>query len=295
MIRFVPQVTDAEFRQSIQSFARTKQRPPNNRYFEREQAWQRRDRIQALLTEIRTRQGEIVDRALAQLDPYRPATGPLDIGAYFIAGGVSDGFDFDDGGEPAFYANVVRADGGFDDVVSNVAHEAYHVMQKAAQRRVPGLAVFADATEQLPLPARLLVVTLSEGTANYVVDPTRSSASAPALHASLERYRRNATPERIVENFALFDTVLAELRAGSTTWEQAYRRGFSGNNDARFYFVGYQMAKAIERYCGRECIGRAFETHPGEFFRRYVELYRRHGDIPGRFAPETEAFIATFR
>ena len=36
----------------------------------------------------------------------------------------------------------------------------------------------------------------------------------------------------------------------------------SGSNDARFYFVGYEMAKAIERRCGTECIPRLFAQPP---------------------------------
>lgn len=295
VIRYFPEVSDAHFRESIRALVQTRRRPVHNEYFEFREAWQGRERIRTLLTTIRQREGEIVDRALAQIGPYAPATGPLAINAFFIAGGVSDGFVFDDPRAPAFYANVVRADGDFDGVIANVAHEAYHVMQKAAQRRVPGLAVFADSTARVPPVERLLVVTLAEGTANYVVDPTRSPGSGAGMQASRERYQRNLAPARIRENFALFDTVVAQLAAGAVTWENAYGRGFSGNNDARFYFVGYVMARALEQHCGRACIGAAFGEHPGEFFRRYVALYRAHPEIPGRFSPATEALIARFR
>jgi hypothetical protein len=175
-----------------------------------------------------------------------------------------------------------------------MAHEAYHVMQKAAQRRA-GLTEVADATEKLPVGERLLAVTLSEGTANYVVDPTRSSVTGSNINSFRERYRRNAEPSRIKENFTLFDQVLSDLRAGRITWDEAYRKGFSGNNDARFYFVGYEMAKVIEKHCGRKCVGKMFEKPPVEFFLQYIALYRKHPDIVRRFSPETEAFIASLR
>ena len=191
--------------------------------------------------------------------------------------------------------NLSRVDGDSNVVVMNMAHEAYHVMQKAAQRRTPGLRVFADASETLPPAERLLAVTLAEGTANYVVDPTRSTAVGPGVEKLREGYRRNAAPERIAENFALFNTVLSDLRGGHITWDEAYERGFSGNNDDRFYSVGYEMAKALERYCGRRCIGKLFEKPPVEFFRQYIALYREHPEISSRFSRETKAFIVAPR
>ena len=36
---------------------------------------------------------------------------------------------------------------------------------------------------------------------------------------------------------------------------------------------------------------RLFERPPVEFFRQYVQLYREHPDIVGRFSPTTEAFL----
>lgn len=134
-------------------------------------------------------------------------------------------------------------------------------------------------------------MTLAEGVANYVTDPIHDSTGAPSA-ASRERYVRNAEPSQIRENFALFDGVLRDLMAGGS-WEDAYNRGFSsrGMSGAHFYFVGYEMAKAIDRDCGSSCVARLFQQRPAEFLRRYVALYKRRPDIPGRFSAETEAFI----
>lgn len=213
---------------------------------------------------------------------------------YFVAGGVSDGFVFDARAEPALYANLVRSSGDLNHVLATMAHEVYHVMQKTAQRRA-GLARIADSSEHLLLPERLLVVTLAEGTATFAVDPTKSSATGPTMQQWRARYHRNASPARIAENFALFDDVLRQLREGSMTWDEAYERGFMGDTDARFYFVGLEMAKAIARYCGATCIRSLFVQHPVAFFRQFIALYREHSDIPGRFAPATEAIIMSWR
>lgn len=292
--KFNPPIGVQEFRQEIQTFVRTKQRSANGRYFQLDNAWRARDQVRSLIKSINSNEKDIVSRTLSQLKRYSPNSGRLSIDVYFVAGGVSDGFLFDKQDRPAFYVNLVRASGDLNGVVSNLAHEAYHVMQKAAQRRA-GLTAEADETLKLPVAERLIAITLSEGIANYVVDPTLSAETGPNMETSRERYRRNAEPARIKENFALFDTVLSDLRSGKQTWEEAYRTGFSGNNDARFYFVGYQMAKAIEKHCGRKCIGKLFEKPSVEFFRQYIALYRKHPEITGRFSKDTEAIIASHR
>lgn len=292
--RFVPGIGVPEFRSEIRTFAQTK-RSGKHREFQLSHVWRERSRVRDLISAIRVDESRIAQETLSFLEPYRPDTGPLSITVYLTAGGVSDGFVFDDQARPAFYANLARAGGDMTSVVGNFAHEGYHVMQKTAQRRA-GLHAAADSTEALPDGERLLAVTLSEGVANYVVDPTCSASfRAEQGPQSVERYLRNAEPTRIAENFALFDAVLADLRAGRITWNEAYGRGFSGNNDARFYFVGYQMAKAIERHCGAACIPRLFERPPVEFFRQYISLYRDHPEIRWRFAPETERYIFSLR
>jgi hypothetical protein len=114
------------------------------------------------------------------------------------------------------------------------------------------------------------------------------------MESARQRYRRNGEPKRIAQNFARFDAVLIRLREGRMTWEKAYLEGFTSDNDASFYFVGYEMTKGLERYCGRECIARLFKEPPVEFFRRYIALYRAHPEIKGRFSPETETFIVAY-
>lgn len=129
-----------------------------------------------------------------------------------------------------------------------------------------------------------------EGTANYAADALRAEGTGSYMEMWRSRYKRNAEPSRIKENFALFDTILADLRAGRTTWDEAQRIGFNGDNDARMYFVGYEMAKAIEHYRGASRIGELFEQSPAVFFQGYIALYHQHPDITARFTSSTEAY-----
>jgi hypothetical protein len=291
--RFIPRLGVPQFRSEIRTFARTK-RTGEHEEFQLLHTWDERSQVRELIRAIRADESRIIRETLSLLEPYRGDTGPLSIKVYFTAGGVSNGFVFDDPREPALYANLTRAGGDLNDVVGNLAHEAYHVMQKAAQRRA-GLGAVADSTAALPKGERLLAVTLAEGVANYVVDPTCSpSIRSKQSDESVDRYLRNAKPRRIKKNFALFDEVLADLGAGRIAWEEAYERGFTGA-DPHFYFVGYEMAKAIERHCGTPCIPRLFQQPPVEFFRQYIALYRKHPEIQWRFAPATERYLKSLR
>lgn len=290
--RFIPNIGVPEFRKEIRAFVRAKKGGEYNDYFQLSDVWRERSRVRTLTTAIRADERKIVGETLSLLGRYRPDTGPLPITVYFVAGGVSTGFAFENDPK-AFYANLTRAGGDLNGVVLNMAHEGYHVMQFTAQKRA-GINPLWVSNEKMPPAERLFTATLQEGTANYVADPTRWAATGPDVESARLRYRRNAEPARVAQNFALFDAVLKELREGRITWEVAYKKGFTSDNDDSFYFVGYEMAKALERYCGRGCIGRLFAEPPAEFFRRYIALYRRHPEIRGRFSRETETFIEAY-
>lgn len=290
--RFFPGTGVSEFRRDIRAFVRTRKRGQDDRYFRLSDVWQARSKVRTLIAEIKTNERTIVGDMISQLERYRPDTGTLAVTAYFVAGGVSDGFAFEN--DPrSLYANLVTADGDLNGVVLNMAHEAYHIMQFRAQERA-GIVPLSLSTDTTPPVGRLFATTLSEGTANYVADPTRSTATGSNMESARKRYQRNAEPGRIAKNFALFDAVLSGLRDGRMTWEKAYMEGFTSENDASFYFVGYEMTRALERYCGRECIGRLFAEPPVEFFRRYIALYQTHPDLTGHFSQATETFIAAY-
>ncbi len=285
--RFVPDKGVSEFRTEVATFVRTKRGGDHDGVFQLSSVWDQRSRSRDLMGTIRADQSGIVREALSLLAPYLPATGPLTIRVYFVAGGVSDGFVFED--DPAaFYINVTRAGGDVQEILANIVHEAYHVAQIAAQKRSGTFAAWI-ADDALPPVQRLLTGTLLEGTAALVARPDRLPAGAGHLEGTRGLYRRAAKPKTVAENFALFDHVLAQLQSGKITWEEAYRRGFSHSreDEERFYFVGYEMAAAIERYDGAGAIGALFEKPPVAFFRRYLALCRLHPELPGRFSEAT--------
>jgi hypothetical protein len=191
--RFVPRVGAPEFRTEVRAFAPAKSGGAHDDYFQLDHAWKERSRIRALIDSIRANERAMVRGMLGRIEPYRPETGPLAISVYFVAGGVSDGFAFEN---DSFYANLARAGGDYNGVIENAVHEAYHVLQIAAQRRAGRNPAWVS-DESVPPVDRLLTGTLVEGTANYVADPTayRPSGrtwSAPASATGAMPSRRGS-------------------------------------------------------------------------------------------------------
>jgi hypothetical protein len=282
-----------QFQAELRAFVQTHQsiRSP----FGLGQVFRNRAQVRSLIADLQGKEATIIKGMLKQLEPFRPRTGKLAATIYFVTGGSSDGFVLDGDDEPAFFVALDKANGDLPGVQQNMTHELYHVMQKAIAKRVPRLAAVVRDPAQLPPHERLVATTFWEGTANYAADALSAEGSGSYLEMWRSRYRRNAEPARIKENFGLFDTLLADLRAGRIAWDEAQRVGFFGDNDARLYFVGYEMAKAIDRHRSAKRIGELLEQPPSAFFQEYITLYRQQSGIVARFTAETEAYLETLR
>jgi hypothetical protein len=195
--------------------------------------------------------------------------------------------------KPAFYQAIDRAQGDVEGLTLVAAHELYHVAQIVARKEVPSLDEKVGDRDTVPPAVRLLTVTLDEGTANLVADPTTTDAAGPYIQVFRDRYLHHRVPEHTAQDFALFDRLLADLEAGRITWSKAYEAGFSGGSAASnpLYFVGYEVAKTLNARYGPARIASAFAEHPAAFFLAYIELYQSGVKVSGRFAPETERTI----
>jgi hypothetical protein len=230
----------------------------------------------------------LAGRVLDPIRRYQPDSGPLAVTVYCVAGGASDGFVLDRDPEPAFFMAVDRSQGDVDGVMLNMSHELYHVAQRAARARVAGLTARVFDEGSAPAPVRLLTTVLDEGSATYVADATRFPGSGPYLQMWRSAYARNAAPERIAANFALFDRLLAGLRSEAMTWSQAYEAGFAEIGPP-LYFVGVEMSRALDKRHGPARMGRYFGEHPAAFFRDYIVISRAEPGL-ARFSAETEAY-----
>jgi hypothetical protein len=292
VVALVPGVERADFLTAIQRFVQTGRVANEHVAFNLQRIRSEEEGTRALLTYIRQNEQAVLERTLAAMAPYMPETGPLHLKAYLIVGGTSTGFVRTTAEGDVLYFNLADAAGDREGALSFIAHEVFHIVQKAALRRVPALAAVADP-ESLPVPQRTLAAVVSEGTADLISDPQRFGGNGAIIASQRERFRRDAEPARVRENFALFDTTFQRAVRSEIGWREVLDRGFM--SDPRFYAVGREMAKEIERRCGAACIRRLLQQQPVEFFLQYISLYREHPDIVGRFAPETERHLSSLR
>ena len=300
--RFVPKLGEASFRAEMKAVARGEGddvEEPNFRLEEvKEESEDLRsfiNEIKGLLAQNRAKDPATRARATTELRRYWPDGGGEPAAkAYLITGGVSDGFVFNNDPENGLFAKLEAADGDVAGLMLNLTHEYFHVLQKVAGNKVPEWRAFNADEKSVPEPQRLVMTLMLEGLGTLATDATRAKGKGPYMSMWRGRALHNQKPKRIVENFALMDQLLAGLRGGKMTWENAYEKGFTTSGDiegGQLYFVGYQMGKEFERYEGPQRIRRAFSEDPMLFFRDYITLYRKQPEIKGRFSPETEAFI----
>lgn len=284
---FSPGSTPEGFVADMQSFVATHRYPTGD--FGLDWVYKYRDQIRALVSDLRADEDARRGRMTARLTRYAPRTGRVTIKVYFVAGGMSDGFVLDGDPELALFVALDKASGDREGVEQNVTHELYHVLQKASAAGTPAAVRFAAHPDSQPPLQKLVATTLWEGTANLAADARETKGQGPYASMWRDRYLRNLTPERIRENFQLFDSVLVDLDQGRTDWAGAYRRGFS-DNDGRLYFVGMEMARALGSVRGAGYFQEVFVRPPTRFFRDYFKLCAADPSLP-RFSSNTRRVI----
>ncbi|MEO8383349.1 MAG: DUF5700 domain-containing putative Zn-dependent protease [Acidobacteriota bacterium] len=291
--KYIPGDTRETFRAAMKEFATT--RKSTIGHFGLEESAQQSAEVRALIAELQA-DASLFAEVSGPIGRYMPPLPYFTATVYGVTGGASDGFVLDGDPEPAFYMALNRAEGDVQGVKLNMTHELYHVVQRMARARVPGLNAKVFDPDTAPAQFRLLTVIVEEGTATYVAEPMlpkdsffrRSGPYIKMWHAS---YARNAPPEKIAANFAEVDRLLSYLRTGAMSWKQASDVVFTGYGPGP-YFVGYEMAKAIDRRYGPARIAALMQQHPAAFFRAYIDLSRENpAAVPARFSKETAAYI----
>ena len=285
---FSPGSTPQGFVADMQAFVVSHRYPTGD--FALDWIYKYRSQVRTLVSDLRTGEEAMRQRMAGRLTRYAPRTGEDTIKVYFVAGGMSDGFVLDGDPELALFVALEKASGDRDGVEQNVTHEVYHVMQKSSAAGTPAAVNFSSTLGSQPPLQQLLATTLWEGTANLAADARETQGQGPYTSMWRERYVRNLTPDRRRENFQLFDKVVADLEQGRTDWESAYRVGFSGSDDSRFYFVGMEMAGALGSARGAAYFEELFIRPPTRFFRDYFELCEADSSLP-RFSADTRRVI----
>lgn len=290
--KYIPADTRQTFCAAVKEFVTTRKSTTGN--FRLDESHDKAGEIRALIAAMKA-DPHLIAEVTAPIDRYLPPLPHFTVTVYGLTGGVSDGFVPDDETQPAFYIALNRAEGDAAGVKLNMTHEIFHVVQRMARARVPGLDAKVFDAKTAPPHVRLLTAIHEEGAATYVAEPLLGQRSGSYLDMWRKSYEKNASPEKIAANFAEVDRLIAGLHGGSMTWDQASEVVFTGYGPGP-YFVGYEMAKAIDRRHGPARLAALLQQHPAEFFRTYIELYRENAAAaPAKFSRETERYIDSLR
>lgn len=246
----------------------------------------RAEATRKLLASIEADPKKLESAIAARIAPYAPQDAQLQATVHLIAGGTSDGFV--PGGSDLYIALDYLQD-DFDGLALMTAHEVYHTLQN----QVAAPAVKREG--RLAEAAALLRPLLSEGTASMVGDPLTVASPKAYTAWFSDKYNRNF--RRIEQNFALFETMLFALANDpAASMDRLYNLGYSGTWDSPLYFVGYRMAKVIERNDGRGAIAKFIARDPAAFVARYVELTKKdHAADVVPLSPTAEAIVGRLR
>ncbi|HEY0615632.1 MAG TPA: DUF5700 domain-containing putative Zn-dependent protease [Candidatus Elarobacter sp.] len=227
----------------------------------------------AALTAIIARSPETFMAPVLQRDlAYSPQNANVLVHVVPVLGGTSDGWSRGD----TFYIALHYFGNDVPALQSLLAHECYHVIQSSVRSRATG----PEPSERARAALALFRSLEDEGTASLVGDPAAFPGDGAYSRFLKQKYRRNEN--RIVEAFELFTSLLYRTYSDESASPNAlYDLGFSGTWDSSAYFVGYRMAKVIERYRGRVAIGGLIATaSPLDFVRAYAEIAAAHPADP---------------
>lgn len=231
-----------------------------------------------MLTRLTAEHDAIAQRMAERLQSFTPndltvhATMFVLVGAKHQNGWVPDN-------SQNFYVDLGFHGEELESMTNSATHELFHVIQLTAQpigdaelADQPGLAV--DARELHRAHAIVLNLVI-EGMATYVGDPTTMSGTGPRLRHDQEKLKKEMA--RTSEIFALFDTILFRASHDPDAPLGALLRiGFGGSWDETGYYVGYRMAKTIDRYSGRDRLRALVTLPPESFVAEYIAVAQAH-------------------
>jgi hypothetical protein len=273
-LRFNSDATVDEFRDGLRMSVAGEEVPRPD-HFQFNRIRERMVGIEKTMEWIENHPDDVSARVLALITPYSPVTEPLEVRFSVVLGGNSDGWAT--GG--VFHTALQYFGDDVEGLLVLVSHEIYHTVQNTFM--APLVHV-----EDTPLGRveELLQKTISEGTASYVCNPLNVEVGGSYIDWYSKKYQRNLN--RLKLNFDLFETLIYRAyHDPQVPLRDLYRIGFSGALESPAYFVGFAMAREIERTSGRSTLLELLQKPSAEFFAHYAAIAgREEGDaIP--FSP----------
>jgi hypothetical protein len=250
--------------------------------FQWKKVFVQRNQIDSLIEFLEKNESSVKQQIVQALLPYTPSSAKTDVQIHFILGGSSDGFAPNN---QHFYIALHYFDTDVQGMIKMMTHELYHCIQAEFQNDQARSGLSKTASNLYDL----VRMTYKEGSAVFVGGSFLGQSTGKYSEWYGEKFKRNI--EAINDNMALFDLIAFRLINDSTEKFSTYQKfGFSGKWDSRFYFLGFLMAQAIDKYKGKEILIQSL-TNPVLFFKTYIDLYNQHPDIGPRFSQPVERAI----
>jgi len=232
--------------------------------------------------------GQIIGGVCNRLAPYLPADYESNIDVYVLAGGYATGFTFDEGTN--FYLAAQRIGDDPAGLELIIVHELFHVIQTAltplTQSRME------EISKVYPLESRALAHLFNgyrEGGASWVANADNYSGTGPTItffKESQDKYTRQFQFRRL---FVSFEAYLYQLFSDpEADANKIYSAGFM--DDGPLYYVGFYMAREIEKEQGADAIRALLSQAPTAFFQQYQSLCHANKDLLC-FSPTTDSII----
>ena len=274
--RYTPAATPAAFNAALIGLAQGGSGEP----FALARVREHPEEVRALLRALSAEHAQLAARLAERLNAFAPRGLNLHATLVVVLGSHQNGW-VPDQKTPVFYIDAGFQSGDVDSLIAVAAHELFHAVQGAVQpdwdaALAPSMNPSAEARELHNVHAVLLNLVI-EGMADYVGDPQLLPGAGPGMQQARREYARSLARNR--ENFALFDTILYRLGSdGTAPLGELLKVGFGGSWDQSGYYVGYVMARAIDRYSDRERLRALVALPPEEFVLDYIAVTQAHAD-----------------
>ena len=239
------------------------------------------------LLELLDRDAEnIIGRVCEKLTPYLPEGYEQDIKVFILAGGYATGFTFDDGADFFLAAQRIGDDPAGLELV--IVHELFHVIQTSlsplSKRRMQ------EAEKAYPVKSRALAHLFNgylEGGATWVANADDYSGQGRTV--SYFKDVQGNYSQRFRRLFVTFEAYLYQLfNDPAADSDKIYSAGFM--DDGPLYFVGFYMARELEKENGASAIRDLLSQPPTTFYQEYQSLCHANKELLC-FSPTTESII----
>jgi hypothetical protein len=269
--RFDKQATEENFKIALKQISEKGVSEPDTFAFNRVKA--QLAATTALLSQIENNQKALADSIAERIMKYAPPAGiKVNVKVYFIVGGTSDGFAPDSN---IFYVALHYFGDDYEGLKLLMSHELYHNAQAGAR----GGKQFVKESDAANIKNcfDFLRNTLDEGTASVVGDPLEVAGGKKWISWFQGKFKNNLG--HIEGNFTLFDTLLYRLyNDPNADSGKIYYIGFTATYDSPLYFVGYRMARVIEKHKGKNAVASLIGENPIQFFAQYMDIYKKNDD-----------------